>query len=461
MLLRKFINAANLPSRGNKNNSNPSRFEIKTLSKCPLFDETYYRFCAQAAGLPTESMDPVVHYITIGDKRHISTHPLFDTRFYREHNKDIKGSGMSALFHFIRHGARELRSPHPFIDPQHIVAQIGSASENYLLDYLNSPPGTVDPHPMIDETYLFQQRIPRPTSKSVLLDFYNDATLTINPSPRFDIAAYATSLNGANHRHPFFYYLASNKLRNLDSYNLEANLTAISTQIDEIADLEPSLDLGKIDAVDIRVERAINYKQKYSDVLRDLLALAGSNSADFLYLVRDIGSSKFADFLKSDIRQKSSAGDNPNILVFITDAYPEYSNDRFFRVHGVRTIYLKAMLDALGRNNFPETLSVFLQLIPTKHVCVIESDIGWDLIEKYGRQLSRFVKFHAFVPDYDLDYFGRKSGYAWTHLPECAEHLTTISTDCASLASTLRTTVEDLDGSKSATKVILSRAPMN
>jgi len=79
-----------------------------------LFDAEYYR--ANASDILRSGMDPMFHYLRYGWREGRSPHPLFDTNYYLLSNPDVAAAKINPLLHFLRWGWREGRNPHPLFD---------------------------------------------------------------------------------------------------------------------------------------------------------------------------------------------------------------------------------------------------------------------------------------------------------------------------------------------------------
>ncbi|MCU0723966.1 MAG: glycosyltransferase, partial [Planctomycetes bacterium] len=85
------------------------------LEACGLFDPAAYleRYPDVArAGVP-----PVLHYLEHGDREGRRPHPLFEPEYYLARNPDVARSGAPSLLHYAGHGEREGRRPNPYFDP--------------------------------------------------------------------------------------------------------------------------------------------------------------------------------------------------------------------------------------------------------------------------------------------------------------------------------------------------------
>ena len=81
----------------------------RTVADSALFDPTWYRHTHMARA--DLLRDPLWHYLDRGWKSGCDPSPLFDTSHYVAHNRDVRGSGLNPLFHYIEYGRAERRSP--------------------------------------------------------------------------------------------------------------------------------------------------------------------------------------------------------------------------------------------------------------------------------------------------------------------------------------------------------------
>lgn len=121
---------------------------------------------------------------------------LFDGRFYTEQNPDIIAAGLNPLYHFIRFGWAEGRSPHPVVDLGYIrqkEASLMSAKRQPMLDLV--APGTstqFDPHIFFDTRYYLSQISSADLNGMSPLGHYltRGAGMGLNPHEYFDSKFY-------------------------------------------------------------------------------------------------------------------------------------------------------------------------------------------------------------------------------------------------------------------------------
>ena len=69
-------------------------------------------------------------------------HPLFDSDWYLEQNRDVAAAGLNPLVHYLRWGAAEGRDPHPLFDSDWYLdkTEMSAAGLNPLVHYLRWGP---------------------------------------------------------------------------------------------------------------------------------------------------------------------------------------------------------------------------------------------------------------------------------------------------------------------------------
>jgi GT2 family glycosyltransferase/glycosyltransferase involved in cell wall biosynthesis len=138
------------------------------LAQTGLFDARWYIDCyPDVAAWPG---DPFDHFVLHGDKEGRSPHPLFDVQWYLDVYPDVAAAGGSPLLHLLRDGFSELRNPNPLFSTRYYLASnrgANSGTSNPLTHYIASWTGerleaarkrlaqqssgpSSDPHPLFD-----------------------------------------------------------------------------------------------------------------------------------------------------------------------------------------------------------------------------------------------------------------------------------------------------------------------
>jgi hypothetical protein len=188
--------------------SNSQRTESSSAGSPPLhyyFDDAFY--LRRNPGLPTTGLNPLKHYLDHGWKEGRSPHPLFDVRWYLQRNPDVAASGVEPLQHYVDHGWREGRSPHPLFDAKWYLEQnptVSASGIEPLKHYLDHGwKEQRDPHsqfsvrrylqenPDVKESgteplthyVLFKEKDPRAAKSELAIDAIDTATLLRNRFP--------------------------------------------------------------------------------------------------------------------------------------------------------------------------------------------------------------------------------------------------------------------------------------
>jgi len=136
------------------------RRAARRLRESGLFDELYY--LEHYPDLARGRLDPVTHYIRHGCREGRDPHPLFDTSYYLERYPDVAESGCDPLSDFLGSGGRHGRHPHRWFDTDHYLRAnpyVARAGMNPLIHYLRVGSATGrSPHPDFDVEWYRRQR---------------------------------------------------------------------------------------------------------------------------------------------------------------------------------------------------------------------------------------------------------------------------------------------------------------
>lgn len=128
-----------------------------------LFDTAFYLERNPAAA--ASGMNPLAHYLAIGQGKRLSPHPWFDPVFYLERNPDVAAAGLNPLEHYVTSGYRENRKPHPWFQPDYYLEQFPDAG-NPLVHYVATRLGR--PHRLLDNAPAIPP--PVPPQSAIMVD---------------------------------------------------------------------------------------------------------------------------------------------------------------------------------------------------------------------------------------------------------------------------------------------------
>jgi GT2 family glycosyltransferase/glycosyltransferase involved in cell wall biosynthesis len=169
--------------------------ELRLIRASGLFDSNWYS--EKVAAVREQGLDPVEHYLLIGDRIGQRPHPLFDSQYYRALCPESNTSGYSALGHFLKVGGLAMLSPTALFDVQWYVSQNpdvdlpnGIAAFHHFLT-IGGPEGRA-PSPLFDtERYLISRPNLRGTGVNLLTHFVEvGAKEGVSPHWLFDTGWY-------------------------------------------------------------------------------------------------------------------------------------------------------------------------------------------------------------------------------------------------------------------------------
>lgn len=419
---------------------------INIIDQSGLFDHDYYRSELHKRNLLSTTNNLVRHFEKTGDKLRISPHPLFDTHYYHEKYPDINQSGMSSLFHYITHGSFENRQPHPLFDTKYVRDQFNTKHEPLRL-YLAAPPGKYSPHPLFDEKYVAEQMQTCGEKTENALIFFLRKGEEINPSRSFDCKSYREWYPDIHDLNAFYHYIRWGQAEGRTIISGAMSITKVAAEIDAIASLDsdllaPHTNIHRIPRVN-RID-AISTEQALLHKLVNANSSAGILGVLFLPSLARGGAEKVSANL---INALLSNDDDIKLIVFLTDSGDTGSAPWFCEDKRLTVCDIHREIIAVGPSDAAaQVIAIYLQLVAPKFVFINNSRIGWLIAEQHGRAIRSFSRLIAAVFCYDFDQYGRRGGYAWTHLCHSIHLLDRVITDNISfsllLSSELRLSPE-------------------
>ena len=170
---------------------------IAVIKDHQLFDRSYYLEHNQDIACRAE-IDPLMHYLSHGGREGRDPHPLFDSSFYLEQHSHIARQQINPLVHYLTEGARQGLDPHPLFSTSFYLEQgltMAQCSFNPLIHYLEyGAQAGFDPHPLFDGSFYLQE-LERTGGEAdacnPLVHYLTvGAQRGLEPSPVFDGTAY-------------------------------------------------------------------------------------------------------------------------------------------------------------------------------------------------------------------------------------------------------------------------------
>lgn len=401
--------------------------QVDLLEKSKLFDRSYYLLQAQDIGIQLSPQRAVWHYVMVGDKLRLSPHRIFDTHYYHEAYTDIEGSGISALYHYITHGAQENRNPHPAFDTSYVKSQT-KLTTNPLIDYVESKPGSLNPHKMFDEAYVLHQLSKSHSLTRTVLEEYFEADKNVEPSKQFNAEQYFDRYPGIKNIHPFYHYVRWGIKERRIITGKHDSIDMIKEKIQKMDDLEPDLlkPWQDIDAIG-RLNRIVIDSSEESSLVK-LYESVRYTGETFIIMMNSLvagGAEKVAANFSNIL---SEFDEIKNIIIIVT-GYGPRDAIKWFKGSKHVFVDLSDEFSSMNDNSAALMIATFMQLINVRGLLVINSRQGWGLAERHGKVLSRQCSIIVACFCYDYDVYGRRAGYARTHLVHAISSVSHVITD--------------------------------
>lgn len=130
-----------------------------TLLRSGLFDPDHY--IKHNPEIVLNGQDPIVHWISHGWRERRAPHPLFDTDWYLQEHPDVADSGIDPLTHFLNGDNNASRKPCVVFDSTWYLdqnPQVAASGLNPLVHYLrHGASAGLDPSPLFDHNWYMQQ----------------------------------------------------------------------------------------------------------------------------------------------------------------------------------------------------------------------------------------------------------------------------------------------------------------
>lgn len=401
--------------------------DLEVILESGLFDHEYYVTAAELGRVSQRKA--MEHYITVGDGMRLKPNSIFDTHFYHVQNPDVEQAGQTALLHYIKHGEAEGRWPHPLFSPDFVASQLKKSKQGALSRYLKSRPGLLSPHPEFDSEYVLEQLGSLVDENVSLLEALISSQFDLSPSRTFDSATYRLMYPDIKDLQPFYHFVRWGRAEGRVAVPVKGSVASCVTQIEEAALLDPDIVpphtnihlLTRIDPLAVAPGALRLYQ-----ALRDRMEGASPDCIFFVPSLAVGGAERVAVNLATAISRLNPAA----VIAFVQteadckDALSWGAADAKFHV-----ISVADEISGLPRNVSSQIIANFIQTIDCHDIIIANSASAWDMIEQYGKALSSIVDIHVFAFCYDFDAYGRRAGYAWTHLSHCINEITTVVSD--------------------------------
>lgn len=403
---------------------------IAKLRLSPLFDARFYAAAARARGVSLDQVDPLEHFVRDGDAARIPPHPLFDSAFYAERNPDVVAAGVNLLRHYVENGCYEGRNPHPLVDLKLIRSQLAPGfNGDPLTAYLQSRGAELTPHELIDPAYLKaqQDRLSPSDDRPALLFYLTSNAEEVNPSADFDGFGYWRLYPDARGMNPLLHYARIGAAEGRRTPRDRGPIGRVAAQIEAAGTLDPDIvkpfaDVGAttlmhgydLDRREFRLypllaKAAGRYPHAHV-IMTPWLKRGGADRA-VLHLARGL--------LECD----------PDIRVLIVCTQDDAVEALDWAPLSQRLSVARIAREVDDVNDTYVAFCNFLRFAACRHLYVVNSRFGWDLIVKYGAALKPLMRLYGFAFCQDYDDAGRRAGYAWTHVGRAIDNLDALVSD--------------------------------
>jgi len=140
----------------------------------------------------------------------LKTFILFDETFYLSKYPDVKDAKIEPLLHYLKHGSKEGRLPHPLFDPNYYRKK--NLNNNFdiepLIHYSENKNKYLNTHPLFEAEF-YADKIGDPIGDQTLLEHFltSGYQKEISPTPHFDFKFYKENNKDIGELNPLLHYI--------------------------------------------------------------------------------------------------------------------------------------------------------------------------------------------------------------------------------------------------------------
>jgi len=396
----------------------------------PLFDEAFYRAGAAARGLVIGDHTALQHYREQGEAARVAPHPLFDPEFYAETNADVVAAGVGLLAHYLEYGAREGRNPHPLVDLKLLRSQLPADFDgDPLIAYLQSRGAALKPHRLFDPAFVAERRRRlEPGDESPLLIWYLAGDPEeINPSAEFDGFVYRRLYPDSLATHPLVHYARFGEAEGRRAPRDRGPVARAAALIEAAARLDPDVVKPFADPIATPAFNGYDLARREFRLYRALAKATGRRPHVHVILtpwLKRGGADRAVVSLARALLENDEAA---RVLIVCTQSDEVEALDWMAPSRRLSVARIAREID--DAHDTCAAFCNFLRFAGCRHLYIVNSRFGWDLVALYGATLKPMMRLYgfAFCQDYDLS--GRRAGYAWTHLGRAIDPLCAVVSD--------------------------------
>ena len=283
--------------------------------------------------------------------------------------------------------------------------QMQDRTVNPLVKYINSPPGTYNPHLLVEEDYVLEQLkeigIEVTNVLVALLELNID---DINPSHAFDINRYLNFYPDLRRSSPninaLYHYTRYGKAEGRWIFHDSASLNGIEKQMREAKLIEPSLFLTDTNIYELPFTYSKNDSLGIRRAMCDLVKLFQPSQLEYVYVLSGIHTPEERNFVASHIRNKISECVETKIAA-LTMELPIINNSNWLPTDekliliDASTISDPSNID--HRMIVLRALAMALLTSECKNLMIYSSPLGRDLIKNYGEAIANYMEIYGLV----------------------------------------------------------------
>ncbi|MDE3177492.1 MAG: glycosyltransferase family 4 protein [Pseudomonadota bacterium] len=408
----------------------PAADPVDRVRHSPLFDPDFYAAALAARGQALDGLDPAAHYFERGDAARAPPHPLFDPSFYAERNPDVVAAGVNLLQHYLDNGHREGRDPHPLVDLALLKSQLApDFSGDPLIAYALSRGPLLQPHKYVDPAYLAaqQRRLdPRDDRPALLFYLTSDADV-INPSAEFDGAGYRLLYPDSRGVNPLVHFVRYGEAMGRAAPKERGPIGRAAALIEKAAALDPDIVKPFADLAATPLLNGYDMARREFRLYRLLAKATGRQPHAHVILtpwLKRGGADRAVLHVARGLLESDPAA---RVLIVCTQDNDAQALDWAPVSQRLRIAKIAHEVDDVGDTYV--AFCNFLRFAGCRHLYVVNSRFGWDVVEKYGHALKSQMRLYGFAFCQDYDDAGRRAGYAWTRLGRAIDHLAAVVSD--------------------------------
>jgi glycosyltransferase involved in cell wall biosynthesis len=385
------------------------------LRRSPLFDAAFYRAALAARGLGLDGLEPLEHYRRHGDAARVPPNPLFDPRYYASRNPDVVRAGVNLLQHYVENGHREGRDPHPLVDLKLIREQLAADfSGDPLVAYLQSRGAELKPHRLGDD-------------RPALLIYLDSDPGTINPSADFDGAGYWRLYPDARGVNPLIHFVGVGEIEGRRAPGDRGPVGRVAGLIEAAGRLDPDVVKPFADVAATPLMHGYEMARREFRLYRRLAKAAGRHAYAHVIMtpwLKRGGADRAVIELARGLLES-----DPAVRVMIVCTQRDEVEALDWAASSRRLAVARIAGEVGDDHDTYVAFCNFLRFAGCRHLYVVNSRFGWDLLDKYGPTLRSLMRLYGFAFCQDYDDQGRRAGYAWTRLNRAVDSLHALVSD--------------------------------